>query len=99
MLFPSSLVINQQNLNIDLMKEYSKQWSVDRQQLQIIQMSFSRGSHGQLVTGDFPKNTPTNFSIIRNIVMNVLRREKYINFPQAIRIIGGNIKRLCYLLE
>jgi predicted transposase YbfD/YdcC len=45
------------------------------------------------------KNAPTNFSIIRNITMNVLRREKYINFPQAIRMIGGNIKRLCYLLE
>jgi predicted transposase YbfD/YdcC len=45
------------------------------------------------------KNAPTNFSIIRNIAMNVLRREKYINFPQAIRMIGGNIKRLCYLLE
>ena len=45
------------------------------------------------------KNAPTNFSIVRNITMNVLKREKYINFPQAIRMIGGNIKRLCYLLE
>jgi len=44
-------------------------------------------------------NAPTNFSIIRNIAMNVLRREKYINFPQAIRMLGGNIKKLCYLLE
>ena len=45
------------------------------------------------------KNAPTNFSIIRNITMNILKREKYINFPQAIRMIGGNIKKLCYLLE
>jgi predicted transposase YbfD/YdcC len=45
------------------------------------------------------KNAPTNFSIIRNIAMNVLKREKYINFPQAIRMIGGNVKRLCHLLE
>jgi predicted transposase YbfD/YdcC len=45
------------------------------------------------------KNAPTNFSIIRNIAMNVLKREKYNYFPQAIRMIGGNIKRLCYLLE
>ena len=45
------------------------------------------------------KNAPTNFSIIRNITLNVLRREKYDYFPQAIRMIGGNIKRLCYLLE
>jgi predicted transposase YbfD/YdcC len=45
------------------------------------------------------KNAPTNFSIIRNISMNVLKREKYDYFPQAIRMIGGNIKKLCYLLE
>jgi len=43
-------------------------------------------------------NAPTNFSIIRNIAMNVLRRENYISFPQAIRMIGGNIKKLCGLL-
>jgi len=30
--------------------------------------------------------------------MNVLRREKYINFPQAIRMLGGKVKKLCYLL-
>ena len=45
------------------------------------------------------KNAPTNFSIMRNIAMNVLRRENYINFRQAIRMLGGNIKELCYLLE
>jgi len=44
-------------------------------------------------------NAPTNFSIIRNIAINVLRREKYINFPQAIRMIGGNVEQLCLLLE
>ena len=44
-------------------------------------------------------NAPTNFSIIRNIAMNVLRRENYITFPQAIRMIGGNIKKLCCILE
>ena len=45
------------------------------------------------------KNAPTNFSIIRNIAMNVLRRENYISFPQAIRMLGGKIEKLCYLLE
>jgi len=45
------------------------------------------------------KNAPTNFSIIRNIAMNVLRRENYISFPQAIRMLGGKIAELCYLLE
>jgi predicted transposase YbfD/YdcC len=43
-------------------------------------------------------HAPTNFSIIRNIAMNVLKREKYINFPQAIRMLGGDIERLCNLL-
>ncbi len=43
-------------------------------------------------------NAPTNFSIIRNIAMNVLRREKFISFPQAIRMIGGDIQKLCNLL-
>ncbi len=45
------------------------------------------------------KNAPTNFSIIRNIAMNVLRRENYISFRQAIRMLSGNIQKLCYLLE
>jgi hypothetical protein len=40
----------------------------------------------------------TNFSIVRNITMNVLRRENYISFPQAIRMIGGDIRKLCNLL-
>ena len=43
-------------------------------------------------------HAPTNFSIIRNIAMNVLRRENYLNFPQAIRMLGGDVKRLCNLL-
>jgi predicted transposase YbfD/YdcC len=43
-------------------------------------------------------NAPTNFSIIRNIVVNVIRREKYLTFPQAIRMIGGDIKKLAQML-
>jgi len=45
------------------------------------------------------KNAPANFSIIRNITINVLRREKYLTFPQAIRMIGGNVGKLFGLLE
>ena len=45
------------------------------------------------------KNAPTIFSIVRNIAMNVLRRENYISFPQAIRMVGGNVQKLCSLLE
>jgi len=44
-------------------------------------------------------NAPTNFSIIRNIAINVLRRMDFINFPQAIRMVGGDIPRLMKALE
>jgi len=43
-------------------------------------------------------NAPTNFSIIRNVAINILRRENYISFPQAIRMMGGDIKELCRVL-
>lgn len=43
-------------------------------------------------------NAPTNFSIIRNIAINVLRRENFISFPQAIRMLGGDIEKLGRLL-
>jgi predicted transposase YbfD/YdcC len=44
-------------------------------------------------------NAPTNFSIIRNISINLLRRMNFNSFPQAIRMIGGNISRLVKVLE
>jgi len=33
-------------------------------------------------------------TIMRNIAMNVLRRENYISFRQAIRMLGGKIEKL-----
>jgi predicted transposase YbfD/YdcC len=44
-------------------------------------------------------NAPTNFSIIRNIAINVLRRMNFNSFPQAIRMVGGDIGRLMGALE
>ena len=44
-------------------------------------------------------NTPTNFSIIRNIAINALRRLDFTSFPQAIRMMGGNISELLKALE
>ena len=44
-------------------------------------------------------NAPTNFSFIRNIALNVFRRNNYNNIAQAIRLIGGDIKKLSKLLE
>jgi predicted transposase YbfD/YdcC len=44
-------------------------------------------------------NALTNFSIIRNIAINLLRKTQYSSFPQAIRRIGGNISALYALLE
>ena len=43
-------------------------------------------------------NAPTNFSIIRNIAINVLRRKGYDSFPQAIRMIGGNVGEIFGML-
>jgi predicted transposase YbfD/YdcC len=44
-------------------------------------------------------NGPINFSIIRNIVINIFSRlDKYNSVPQAIRMIGGDIKTLYGLL-
>jgi len=45
------------------------------------------------------KNAPANLFVMRNISMNILKREKYDYFPQAIRMLGGKIKKLCNLLE
>lgn len=44
-------------------------------------------------------NAPTNFSIIRNIAINLLRRLNYSSLKQAIRHIGGNIGAIANLLE
>ena len=44
-------------------------------------------------------NAPTNFSIIRNIAINALRRLNFASFPQAIRLVGGNIPKLLEILE
>jgi len=44
-------------------------------------------------------NAPTNFSIIRNIAINVLRRMNFNSFPQAIRMVGGDIPKLLEALE
>jgi len=44
-------------------------------------------------------NAPANFSIARNIVINTFRRANFSNIAQAIRLVGGDIKRLSLLLE
>jgi predicted transposase YbfD/YdcC len=44
-------------------------------------------------------NAPTNFSIIRNIAINLLRRLDLSTLKQAIRLIGGDIQTIGKLLE
>lgn len=44
-------------------------------------------------------NAPTNFSIIRNIAINLLHRLECTSLKQAIRRVGGNIHALGKLLE
>lgn len=43
-------------------------------------------------------NAPTNFSIIRNFAINLLRRTQYSSLRQAIRLIGGDIATLSLLI-
>lgn len=45
------------------------------------------------------KNAPTNFSFIRNIAINVFKRNNYQNMAQAVRLVGGDIRLLAELLE
>lgn len=45
------------------------------------------------------KNAPTNFSFIRNIAINVFKKNNYQNMAQAVRLVGGDIKLLAELLE
>jgi predicted transposase YbfD/YdcC len=43
-------------------------------------------------------NAPTNFSIVRNITINIFRRCDFISMRQAICMLGGDIKELGKLL-
>lgn len=42
---------------------------------------------------------PTNFSIIRNIAINLFSRLNFTSFKQAIRMMGGDIRAIGRLLE
>lgn len=44
-------------------------------------------------------NAPANFSIIRNIVLNIFRAKKFHDIAKAIRLIGGNIPLIISMLE
>jgi len=44
-------------------------------------------------------NAPTNFSIIRNIVINLLGRLNFVSFKQAIQMTGGDIQAIVGMLE
>lgn len=69
-------------------------WSIENSLHYVKDVTFSEDA-SLIRTG----NAPTNFSIIRNISINILRRMDFISFPQAIRMVGGNIFRLMQALE
>lgn len=79
-------------------KEYNKgirsHWSIENSLHYVKDVTFHEDA-SRIRTG----NAPTNFSIIRNIAINVLRRMNYNSFPQAIRMVGGDIYRLYHALE
>lgn len=69
-------------------------WSIENSLHYVKDVTFNEDA-SRIRTG----NAPTNFSIIRNISINLLRRMKYNSFPQAIRMISGDISRLVKVLE
>jgi predicted transposase YbfD/YdcC len=79
-------------------KEYNKgirsHWSIENSLHYVKDVTFHEDA-SRIRTG----NAPTNFSIIRNIAINILRRMNYNSFPQAIRMVGGDISRLFHALE
>jgi predicted transposase YbfD/YdcC len=79
-------------------REYNKgirsHWSIENSLHYVKDVTFHEDA-SRIRTG----NAPTNFSIIRNIAINILRRMNYNSFPQAIRMVGGDISRLYHALE
>jgi predicted transposase YbfD/YdcC len=79
-------------------EEYNKgirsHWAIENSLHYVKDVTFNEDA-SRIRTG----NAPTNFSIIRNIAINVLRRMDYNSFPQAIRMVGGDISRLVEALE
>lgn len=78
--------------------EYNKgirsHWSIENSLHYVKDVTFNEDA-SRIRTG----NAPTNFSIVRNIAINILRRMNFNSFPQAIRMIGGDIKVLMEVLE
>lgn len=79
-------------------KEYNHgiraHWSIENSLHYVKDVTF--GEDASLIrTG----KAPANFSIIRNIAINLFRRLDCISFPQAIRLFGGDIQTLGKLLE
>ncbi len=79
-------------------KEYNRgirsHWSIENSLHYVKDVTFHEDA-SRIRSG----NAPTNFSIIRNIAINVLRRMNFNSFPQAIRMVGGDIPRLLEALE
>lgn len=44
------------------------------------------------------RNAPENYSIIRNIILNIFRRQKCDNIAQAIRLISNDIEKMFKLI-
>jgi len=44
------------------------------------------------------KNSPANMSLLRNIVINIFRKQRSTNIKQSIRLVSHNIPRLWNLI-
>jgi len=69
-------------------------WAIENSLHYVKDVTF-REDASRIRTGD----APANFSLIRNIAINFLKRLDCISFKQAIRLFGGNIQVLAKLLE
>lgn len=69
-------------------------WSIENSLHYVKDVTFSEDA-SLIRTG----SAPTNFSIIRNIAINLFGRLNFISFKQAIRMMGGDIQAIGKLLE
>lgn len=78
-------------------QEYNKgirsHWSIENSLHYVKDVTFAEDA-SLIRTG----NAPANFSIIRNIAINTLKKAKFHGFAQAIRMLGGDIRSLAKLL-
>ena len=103
-IFPQGFTIEEQNLCLDLMNEHSRQWNIERFQLERgellgsinaihtprMQIGFSTYSNAVAIKGDYPKGTVL-LSLFSNSSSTVYQDEKIINNELIVTKDGDEI--------